>query len=65
MQLVCPRLITRRNEQGFLITNREIVSSDIEDFEYTPKPDYEGPFVIFNEADEVSSSRNYSQIHGN
>lgn len=46
----------RRNEQGFLITNREIVSSDIEDFEYTPKPDYEGPFVIFNEADEVSSS---------
>lgn len=39
--------------QGFLITNREIVGADIEDFEYTPKPDYEGPFVIFNEADEV------------
>ncbi|KAJ3287646.1 DNA polymerase epsilon catalytic subunit [Rhizoclosmatium sp. JEL0117] len=40
--------------QGFLITNREIVSSDIEDFDYTPKPEYEGPFAIFNEPDEVS-----------
>lgn len=39
--------------QGFLITNREIISADIEDFEYTPSADYEGPFVIFNEADEV------------
>lgn len=35
-----------------MITNREIVSEDIEDFEYTPKPEYEGPFVIFNEPDE-------------
>ena len=24
--------------EGFLITNREIISEDIEDFEYTPKP---------------------------
>lgn len=39
--------------QGFLITNREIVSEDILDFEYTPKPEYEGPFIIFNEKDEV------------
>ncbi|OJJ60688.1 hypothetical protein ASPSYDRAFT_173502 [Aspergillus sydowii CBS 593.65] len=38
--------------QGFLITNREIVSEDIEDFEYTPKPEYNGPFMIFNEPDE-------------
>ncbi|GEM10836.1 DNA polymerase epsilon catalytic subunit A [Rhodotorula toruloides] len=41
--------------QGFLITNREIVGADIEDFEYTPKPDYEGPFTIFNEADEAAT----------
>lgn len=40
--------------QGYLITNREIVSEDVEDFEYTPKPEYEGPFTIFNEEDEVS-----------
>ncbi|KAK6349869.1 DNA polymerase epsilon catalytic subunit [Orbilia brochopaga] len=38
--------------QGFLITNREIVSEDIEDFEYTPKPEYEGEFMIFNEPNE-------------
>jgi DNA polymerase epsilon subunit 1 len=38
--------------QGYLITNREIVSKDIEDFEYTPKPEYPGPFVIFNENSE-------------
>ncbi|KAI9680844.1 MAG: DNA polymerase epsilon catalytic subunit [Caeruleum heppii] len=38
--------------QGFLITNREIVSEDIADFEYTPKPEFDGPFLIFNEPDE-------------
>jgi DNA polymerase epsilon subunit 1 len=42
--------------QGYLITNRDIVSEDIEDFEYTPKEGYEGPFLIFNEPDEVSVS---------
>jgi DNA polymerase epsilon subunit 1 len=40
--------------QGYLITNREIVSEDIEDFEYTPKPEYEGPFTIFNEESEAA-----------
>ncbi|XP_020776588.1 DNA polymerase epsilon catalytic subunit A [Boleophthalmus pectinirostris] len=40
--------------QGFLITNREIVSDNIEDFEFTPKPEYEGPFTVFNEDDEVA-----------
>uniref|UniRef100_T1J6P1 DNA polymerase epsilon catalytic subunit n=1 Tax=Strigamia maritima TaxID=126957 RepID=T1J6P1_STRMM len=40
--------------QGYLITNREIISADIEDFEYTPKPEFEGPFTIFNEPDEAS-----------
>uniref|UniRef100_A0A6Q2YZ91 DNA polymerase epsilon catalytic subunit n=1 Tax=Esox lucius TaxID=8010 RepID=A0A6Q2YZ91_ESOLU len=39
--------------QGYLITNREIVAEDIEDFEFTPKPEYEGPFTVFNEPDEV------------
>jgi len=38
--------------QGFLITNREIVSEDIADFEYTPKPEYDGPFLVFNEPEE-------------
>jgi DNA polymerase epsilon subunit 1 len=38
--------------QGFLITNRSIVSEDIDDFEYTPKPGLDGPFTIFNEPNE-------------
>ncbi|KAF5679059.1 DNA polymerase epsilon subunit 1 [Fusarium circinatum] len=38
--------------QGFLITNRQILSEDIGDFDYTPKPEYPGPFMIFNEPDE-------------
>lgn len=38
--------------QGFLITNRDIVSEDIADFDYTPKAEYEGPFLVFNEPDE-------------
>jgi DNA polymerase elongation subunit (family B) len=38
--------------QGYLIVNREIVSEDIDDFEYTPKPKYPGPFSIFNVASE-------------
>lgn len=40
--------------EGFLITNREIISEDIDDFEYTPKPEYPGQFTIFNEPDEKS-----------
>lgn len=30
------------DKQGYLIVNREVVSLDIEDFEYTPKPEFEG-----------------------
>lgn len=43
--------------QGFLICNREIVSQDVEDFEYTPRPEFEGPFTVFNEPDEVRQFR--------
>ncbi|XP_068152320.1 DNA polymerase epsilon catalytic subunit 1 [Drosophila tropicalis] len=39
--------------QGYLITNREIISSNVEDFEYTPKPEFEGHFIIFNEENEM------------
>ncbi|CAD6189723.1 unnamed protein product, partial [Caenorhabditis auriculariae] len=35
--------------QGFLIINREIVSADISPFEYAPKPEYKGEFVVWNE----------------
>ncbi|KAI8821881.1 uncharacterized protein EV422DRAFT_573743 [Fimicolochytrium jonesii] len=45
--------------QGYLITNREIVSDDIDDFEYTPKPEFDGPFTIFNELDEEALIRRF------
>lgn len=41
-----------------MITNREIISENIEDFEYTPKPDFEGPIIVLNEPDEVTFSNN-------
>ena len=40
------------DKQGYLIINRDIVSEDISDFEYTPKPEYEGPFIVWNEPNE-------------
>lgn len=45
--------------QGYLITNREIISSDIESFEYTPKPEFEGYFTVFNEPDERGVLRKF------
>ncbi|KCV68263.1 DNA polymerase epsilon subunit 1 [Fonticula alba] len=47
------------DKQGYLITNREVVSADIDDFEYTPVPEYEGPFIIFNEPDEEALLRRF------
>jgi len=37
---------------GYLIVSRSVVSQDVDDFEYTPKPTYPGPFTIFNEPNE-------------
>jgi DNA polymerase epsilon subunit 1 len=45
--------------QGYLITNREVVSEDIADFEYTPKPEFKGPFRVFNERDEKALLRRF------
>ena len=46
--------------QGFLITNREIVGEDVQDFEYAPKPEYDvGLFTVFNEPDEPSLLRRF------
>ena len=40
------------DKQGYLIVNRKVVGGDIAAFEYTPKPEFAGPFEVFNEADE-------------
>ncbi|CAN6479373.1 unnamed protein product [Victoria cruziana] len=37
---------------GFLIINRECVGKDIEDLEYTPKPEFEGHFRVKNAKNE-------------
>lgn len=48
--------------QGFLIVNREIVSEEITDFEYTPKPNLEGPFRIFNENNEICLLQRFFEL---
>lgn len=45
--------------EGFLIINREIVNEDVEDFEYTPKPEFRGEFKVFNESNEISLIRTF------
>lgn len=45
--------------QGYLIINREIISRDIEDFEYTPKPEFEGHFIVFNEPNEMATLQKF------
>ncbi|CAM9478652.1 unnamed protein product [Pylaiella littoralis] len=45
--------------QGFLIISREVVSEDVENFEYTPKPSFPGPFHIFNEPNEEAVIRRF------
>ena len=34
------------DRRGFLIINREVVGGDIADFEYTPKPEFEGGLCL-------------------
>ena len=45
--------------QGYLIINREVVSEDCDDFEYNPKPEYPGPFIVWNESDEKALLRRW------
>lgn len=65
--LCCPRLFQvfmisyMIDRKGFLIVNREVVGADISDFEYEPKPEYEGPFTVINTPDEVSLLRAWFQ----
>ncbi|XP_050281236.1 DNA polymerase epsilon catalytic subunit A-like isoform X3 [Quercus robur] len=45
--------------QGYLIINRECVGDDIEDLEYTPKPEFEGYFKVTNVRNEVELLRQW------
>ena len=42
------------DKKGYLIVNRETVSEDTSDFEYTPRPEFPGLFHVFNEPNEKS-----------
>ena len=33
---------------------RSSLSQDVDDFEYTPKPEFEGNFIVFNEENELA-----------
>ncbi|CEL95962.1 unnamed protein product [Vitrella brassicaformis CCMP3155] len=44
---------------GFLIVNRAIVKADIEDFEYTPKPEFQGNFTVYNVENERALLRRF------
>ncbi|GFH21468.1 DNA polymerase epsilon catalytic subunit [Haematococcus lacustris] len=37
----------------------QVVGGDIANFEFTPKPEFEGPFIIFNEANEEALLRRF------
>ncbi|EDQ91191.1 uncharacterized protein MONBRDRAFT_15015, partial [Monosiga brevicollis MX1] len=51
------------DNQGYLIINREIVSEDISDFEYTPKPEFPGHFEVFNcENEHATIARFFEHI---
>ncbi|KAL8140374.1 hypothetical protein V2J09_006395 [Rumex salicifolius] len=45
--------------QGYLIINRECVSEDIDDLEYTPKPEFEGYFKVTNVKNEEELLRHW------
>lgn len=34
------------DKQGYLIINREVVGGDIDNFEYTPKPEFDGESLL-------------------
>ncbi|VDL61470.1 unnamed protein product [Hymenolepis diminuta] len=44
---------------GFLICNQEIIAEDIEDFEFTPRPEFPGHFRVFNVANEEAVIRHF------
>ncbi|KAK6936184.1 DNA polymerase epsilon, catalytic subunit A, C-terminal [Dillenia turbinata] len=45
--------------QGYLIINRECVGEEIEDLEYTPKPEFEGCFKVQNVRNEEELLRHW------
>ena len=47
--------------QGYLLINREVVGGDVPDFEYTPLPEFKGPFIVHNLQNEEAVLRHFIQ----
>ena len=45
--------------QGYLIRNWEIISADVEEFQYSPKPELKGQFIEFNEPKEMGTIQRF------
>lgn len=44
---------------GFLLINREVVSEDVPDFEYSPTDEFRGPFTVVNLPNEEAVVRHF------
>ena len=45
--------------QGYLLINKDIVSEDVDNFEYTPMSKFPGPFIVMNEENEEALLRKF------
>ena len=48
--------------EGFLIVNRSIVAQDIQEFEYSPKPEFATQITIFNVEDERATLQKFFDV---
>ena len=51
-----------RSVREFPPSPRQVVSEDIDSFEYTPKPEFPGPFTVFNEVDELATLKKWCAV---
>ncbi|KAI3381274.1 hypothetical protein SNEBB_003666 [Seison nebaliae] len=49
------------NDVGYLITNREVVSEDLDDFHYHPTDEMKAKFILFNEKNEPNLLKRFFQ----
>ena len=47
------------DRKGFLLVNREVVGGDVDDFEFSPKPEFDGPFTVVNLENEEKLLRHW------
>ncbi len=51
------------DKQGYLIINREVVGGNIDNFEYTPKPEFDGEFPLSHRTSDGSIELPKIHIH--